>query len=111
MPPFLRLKEIRLPEPEKFLYEVDFEMLALEGGVIPGKFIAKVRFDHGGRFRHPRIEEIEKTAKKTNQGVVVTRPPSGEVVMGRDSTESYPLSQGLLSSVPMTDDDEVEAVP
>ena len=64
VPPFLRLKEIRLPEPEKFLYEVDFEMLALEGGVIPGKFIAKVRFDHGGRFRHPRIEEIEKTAKK-----------------------------------------------
>ena len=31
--------------------------------------------------------------------------------MGRDSTESYPLSQGLLSSVPMTGDDEVEAVP
>ena len=31
VPPILRLKEIRLPEPEKFLYEVDFEMLALEG--------------------------------------------------------------------------------
>ena len=32
--------------------------------MLPRRFTAKVRFDHGGRFRHPRIEEIEKTAKK-----------------------------------------------